>query len=43
MIKCTDCKKELAPIEVIDDHDDNLCIKCARVRYPNEEAFQENN
>jgi len=40
MDKCADCKKELYPIEVIDDGDDKLCHACAKKRYPDEESFK---
>jgi hypothetical protein len=36
---CADCKKRIYAREVVDDCDDKLCMKCARIRYPNEEAF----
>ena len=39
MEKCTDCKKEMYLIEVCDNDYNKLCIACARLRYPGEEAL----
>lgn len=36
---CKDCGKKIYPIEAINDGDEILCVACARVRYPNEEAL----